>query len=124
MKFRVARHTDDFELIIRFYTDILGLEILGDFENHNNYSGIFIGQISSDWHLEFTKSLEPAIHHFDEDDLLVFYPATIQEFDQIIARFTENGIDRIKPKNPYWQHNGAVYTDPDGYGVVVVIPYG
>lgn len=123
MKFRVARHTGDFEPIIKFYTEFLGLEILGDFKGHNNYDGIFIGKKGGDWHLEFTKSREPADHHFDEDDLLVFYPANKEAFDQIIIRFTENNVEPIKPKNPYWQQNGVVYADPDGHGVVIVIPY-
>lgn len=120
MKFRVARHTDDFNLIKKFYVDILGLELLGHFDDHNNYDGIFIGKSTADWHLEFTKSTTPADHHFDEDDLLVFYPDNTEEFDQIIQRFTENQVKSIKPKNPYWEENGVTYIDPDGYGIIIV----
>ncbi len=43
MKLRVAGHTKDLELIIKYYRDILGLEIIGEFKNHNNYDGVFIG---------------------------------------------------------------------------------
>ena len=44
MTFRFARHTNDLEQIKSFYIDILGFELLGDFENHNDYDGIFIGK--------------------------------------------------------------------------------
>ena len=44
MKLRVARHTDDLEPIIKFYTDILGLEIIGEFKDHSNYDGVFLGK--------------------------------------------------------------------------------
>ena len=44
MQFRVARHTNKIEEISEFYTKIIGLEILGDFKNHSNYDGIFIGK--------------------------------------------------------------------------------
>ena len=36
MKFRYARHTNNLVSIIEFYTEIIGLEIIGQFENHSN----------------------------------------------------------------------------------------
>ncbi|MFN4152491.1 MAG: VOC family protein, partial [Candidatus Sericytochromatia bacterium] len=73
MKFRIARHTNNLEPLINFYTNYLGLELLGRFKNHSSYDGIFLGKKDLDWHLEFTMSDEKANHIFDEDDLLVFY---------------------------------------------------
>jgi len=43
MKFRVARHTDSLENIVTFYTNILGLQVLGDFKDHDNYNGVYLG---------------------------------------------------------------------------------
>ena len=74
MKLRVARHTNDLENIKSFYVNILGFEIKGGFENHNNYEGIFIGKPSENWHLEFTKSKEKININCNEEDYLVFYP--------------------------------------------------
>ena len=119
MKFRIARHTDNFLPIITFYTEILGLELLGSFENHNNYDGIFIGKRGADWHLEFTKSAENATHSFDEDDLLVFYIDTKSEYQAILNRFAENKVEIQQAKNPYWNENGTLVLDPDGYGIVI-----
>lgn len=119
MNFRIARHTFDFEPIIKFYIDILGLELLGKFENHNNYDGIFIGKSNANWHLEFTKSNQKADHKFDPDDLLVFYPQTLDEYNKIIDCFKENNVHSIKPKNPYWLENGVTYLDPDNHRIVI-----
>lgn len=44
MKLRFARHTNNLEKIKSFYINTLGLELLGSFENQNNYDGIFIGK--------------------------------------------------------------------------------
>jgi catechol 2,3-dioxygenase-like lactoylglutathione lyase family enzyme len=83
MKFRVARHTDSLEQIIKFYTDILGLEIIGEFKNHNNYDGVFMSKEGLDWHLEFTTSNAVANHKADKDDLLVFYVESEKEYSEL-----------------------------------------
>ena len=119
MEFRNARHTDNLELIEEFYTQIIGLEVLFSFENHNNYSGVFIGKKDHDWHLEFTASKNKAEHKFDIEDLLVFYPTSKEEYNTIVERIETNGIKKIKAKNPYWKDNGIMIKDPDGFGVIV-----
>ena len=119
MKLRVARHTDDLEPIIKFYRDILELEILGEFKNHNNYDGVFIGKDGLDWHLEFTTSSDIPVHEPDEDDLLVFYVESEKEYIKLKERFKDKGISPVVPRNPYWKENGLTYTDPDGFRVVI-----
>ena len=74
MKFRIARHTNNLNQLKSFYIDVLGFEVLGSFENHDNYNGIFIGKPQFDWHLEFTQSNEIVEFNYNEDDILVFYP--------------------------------------------------
>ena len=119
MILRIARHTDDLDAITVFYTTLLGLEIQGSFADHDGYSGIFLGKEGMGWQLEFTRSLSPADHRFDEDDLLVFYPETMEAYNDLLARLEVNGIQRHLPKNPYWEANGILIKDPDGYGVLV-----
>ena len=63
MTLRFARHTNDLEAIKSFYITILDFELLGSFENHNNYNGVFLGFQNADWHLEFTVSNEKTNHH-------------------------------------------------------------
>ncbi len=119
MKFRFARHTNDLVRLKTFYTNILGFELLGSFENHDNYNGIFIGKSNLDWHLEFTQSNEKANHNFDEDDLLVFYPETIQEYEHLISKIISEDIPFATSKNPYWNENGKMILDPDGYRIII-----
>jgi catechol 2,3-dioxygenase-like lactoylglutathione lyase family enzyme len=122
MKFRVARHTTNLQAIIDFYTQNLELEVLGSFENHSDYDGVFLGKKGLDWHLEFTVSSEAPKHHPDEDDLLVFYTQSLEEFNRIKANFDLHKYTPVLAKNPYWEEHGLTYLDPDGFRVVVVRP--
>lgn len=119
MKFRFARHTNNIDKLRLFYTNILGFEVLGSFENHNNYDGIFLGKQNLDWHLEFTQTDEIVAFNFNEDDILVFYPETIVEFDVLIENISKNNIYFIASKNPYWNTNGKMILDPDGYRIII-----
>lgn len=119
MEFRNARHTNDLQSIVKFYTNILGLEVLFSFENHNDYSGAFIGKSGRSWHLEFTMSKSKAHHSFDPEDLLVFYPKKKSEFDEIVARIDTHKIEKLKAANPFWDDHAIMIKDPDGFRVVV-----
>ncbi len=121
MTFRYARHTTDLSKIEEFYTDIVGLTKLGYFQNHNNYDGIFLGYENSNWHLEFTVSLEKPKRIFDDDDILVFYLNSEVELKQIKIRLRKNNILLETPKNPYWAENGVMVADPDGCNVIFAI---
>ena len=119
MKLRVARHTTDLEAIKTFYHDVLGLEILGTFESHESYDGLFLGLKDQNWHLEFTVSDQVPDHKPDEDDLLVFYTDNEAAYDLLLEKFTAAGIESIEPKNSYWKENARTYQDPDGFRIVI-----
>lgn len=119
MNLRIARHTDDLEKIEEFYVNILGFERLGGFQNHNNYDGVFIGKPKLDWHFEFTQSNAKANHTFDEDDVTVLYPKTILEYNILTNKLIANNISIITAKNPYWNENGKMFLDPDGFRIVI-----
>jgi catechol 2,3-dioxygenase-like lactoylglutathione lyase family enzyme len=122
MKFRVARHTDNLKEIIHFYNKFLGFAILGSFENHDNYNGVFLGLKNENWELEFTSSNEKPNHKTDEDDLIVFYTDTEDQFDEIISALRKENINPIKAKNSYWNRNGITVLDPDNFRVVIAKP--
>ncbi len=119
MKLRFARHTNNLEKIKSFYINVLGFELLGNFKNHNNYVGIFIGKPNLNWHLEFTKSSETVNFNFGEEDYLVFYPENEIEYQEILNRISENKIQLIESKNSYWNENGKLILDPDGFGIII-----
>ncbi|MRX69948.1 hypothetical protein SAMN06265349_101124 [Flavobacterium resistens] len=119
MFLRVARHTDDLKKIEDFYVNILGFEQLGEFLNHNNYNGIFIGKSGLDWHFEFTQSNNKAKHTFDEDDVIVLYPKSILDYNNLINKLEHHNISTIAATNPFWNENGKMIQDPDGYRIVI-----
>lgn len=118
MTFRYARHTFDLDRIERFYTEIVGLEKLGGFVNHNNYDGIFLGHKNSNWHLEFTTSTEKPKSKFDEDDILVFYVNSEAEIKNIKKILHQKNIKLETPLNPYWVENGIMISDPDHFKII------
>lgn len=119
MTFRYARHTNNLEQLKSFYIEILGLELLGGFENHDGYDGAFIGKQDENWHLEFTQSNEVPNHTFDDDDLLVFYPNSKLEFELLKEKLEHHSVQFVTSKNPYWNENGIQFLDPDGFGIVI-----
>tara|TARA_B100000809_G_C15112108_1_gene520997 strand:+ start:1314 stop:1688 length:375 start_codon:yes stop_codon:yes gene_type:complete len=122
MKIRIARHTSNLKEIIYFYHKVLGLDILGSFENHDNYDGVFLGLKDENWQLEFTTSDEKPTHKTDEDDLVVFYPESETHFKQIITSLKKADINFIDSKNPYWNNNGITVLDPDNFRLVIANP--
>ncbi len=119
MHFRYARHTAKLENLIYFYTAVLDFKILGKFENHDGYFGVFLGKEGENWHLEFTQNSEAPKHQFDDDDYLVFYPETSDEYNKILENLKKFEVPILEPKNPYWKDNGICFEDCEHYKIVV-----
>jgi len=119
MTFRFARHTNNLEPLKSFYCNVLGLEVLGGFENHDGYDGVFIGKTDENWHLEFTKSSEKVTFNFGEEDILVFYPNSKLEYDVLLEKIKNHSIELTTSKNPYWNENSLLFLDPDGYRIAI-----
>ncbi|MEN9323079.1 MAG: hypothetical protein RL699_859 [Bacteroidota bacterium] len=119
MTFRFARHTNNLNQLKNFYVNILGFELLSSFENHAGYSGIIIGYKNENWHLEFTKSEDVVVFNFHDDDNLVLYPSNKTDYDLIISRIRSYKIEFIQAKNSFWNENGKMFLDPDGYRIVI-----
>jgi len=119
MQFRAARHTHNLNAITQFYVVILNFDILSRFENHDNYNGVFLGKKELPWHIEITQSQEKVNHIFNPDDLWVFYPKTQQEYDAILLNIELHQIEVHQAKNPYWNSNGTLIKDPDGFNIII-----
>jgi len=105
--------------IERFYTEVLGLDKLGSFEKHDGYDGIFLGKEGFGWHLEFTTSMVEPDHYFDEDDILIFYPPSRDSFNVLLQNIHRHQVEILTAKNPYWNANGVLISDPDGCHVII-----
>jgi len=121
MKLRVARHTANLQPVIYFYCNLLGLEVLGSFQDHDGYNGVFIGLKNTGWHLEFTTSAQAPQHEPDDDDLLVFYQQSTGEYEALQHQLEAHHVPLVTAKNPYWNANGCTYSDPDGYRIVIAL---
>ncbi|MCB0760349.1 MAG: VOC family protein [Flavobacteriales bacterium] len=119
---RVARHTDNLEQLINFYQRIVGLSLLGRFEDHESYSGAFLGLTGAQWHLEFTTSPHPPVHTTDPDDALVLYVNSQEELNDQRATLERENIALVTNRNPYWNRHGITFRDPDGFLVIFAYP--
>ena len=117
---RIARPTDHFEEVIRFYTEGLGLSVIGSFENHEGFDGVMLGTPGALHHLEFTqKRGHSAGRAPTQENLLVFYLQDRQEWLDANQRMSNAGYQSVPSFNPYWDRLGKTYEDPDGYRVVL-----
>lgn len=118
---RVARPTDKLEEVVRFYTEGLGLTVIGSLQAHAGYDGVMIGLPGRDYHLEFTRHVEgspcPAPSH---DNLLVFYLEDKSAIERATERLHALGHRPAPPENPYWSERGLTFEDPDGWRVVLM----
>ena len=117
---RIARPVADPEGACAMYAGGLGLEKMGQFTDHDGFSGIMLGRKDLAWHMEFTRChhhpVEPAA---TEEDLLVLYYPDAAEWRLVCARMSEAGFTAVSAFNPYWSQKGKTFTDADGYRVVI-----
>ena len=115
---RVARPTDQMEAVIRFYTEGVGLMILGSFEDHEGFDGVMLGIPGAAYHLEFTRKRGHAAGRAPtQDNLLVFYIDDAEEWRRATERMSAAGYQPVQSFNPYWDRLGQTYEDPDGHRV-------
>jgi len=117
---RIARPTDHLGSVIKFYTEGVGLMVLGSFEDHEGFDGVMLGMPGTSYHLEFTRKRGHAAGRAPtQDNLLVFYIEDSQEWQQATERMSAAGYEPVPSFNPYWDRLGQTYEDPDGYRVVI-----
>jgi catechol 2,3-dioxygenase-like lactoylglutathione lyase family enzyme len=117
---RVARPTDHLEDLVRFYVDLLGLEQLDGFEGHDGVDGVMLGLPGAAYHLEFTRTRgHVAGRAPTRDHLLVFYVSDRAAWQAAVDRMAAAGHRPVPSFNPYWDHAGRTFEDPDGYRVVL-----
>jgi hypothetical protein len=84
---RIARPTDHFDEVLHFYTEGVGLTVLGSFEDHGGFDGVMLGLAGAPYHLDFTRKRgHIAGRAPTEDNLLVFYMPDKQEWQGAGAR--------------------------------------
>lgn len=110
---RLARHVSDIPTTVTFYQK-LGFKVIGSFENHSKYDGVFLS-LNDSYHLEFTSSDELPNRLADPDDLMVLYCSDHKEYERLNDLFETQVLTR----NPYWHDKGITIRDPDGQVIVI-----
>lgn len=117
---RIARPTNDFPPIKQFYCEGLGLKVLYEFSDHEDFDGIMLGSPSAPYHFEFTKKADhDAGRAPTEDNLTVFYLPDDAEWKAAVDRMTSAGHSAVTAFNSYWDRCGKTFEDPDGYRIVL-----
>lgn len=120
-QFRAARPTKSLEKIVEFYRDGIGLPVVGQFRDHEGFSGVMFGLPDARAHLEFTEGPHaPAAAPHPEENY-VFYVPDPAAAEAIVHRLAARGYASVPPANPYWARGGTTIADPDGFRVVVVV---
>lgn len=100
---RVARPTDQMETVIRFYRDGLGMEVLGQFLDHDGFDGVMVGYPGAAYHLEFTSNAGHRVGRAPtQDNLLVIYLPDADQWTAAISRLENAGYQPVPSFNPYW----------------------
>ena len=117
---RVARPTGNLPVLLRFYGEGLGLEQLATFRNHNGFDGVMLGRPQAPYHLEFTHQPgHGAGRAPTADNLLVLCLLRADEWQAAVQRMEAAGFAAVPAHNPYWDHLGRTFEDPDGCRVVL-----
>lgn len=118
---RLARPTRDLQTARRFWVDGIGLSVLWQSgpEVEGGHALLMVGAPGAAWHLEL---VEDVVAHGEgrrsPEDLLVLYLGTALTA-ALTERVIEYGGERVASRNPYWDHWGATFLDPDGYLLVL-----
>jgi hypothetical protein len=117
---RIARPTDNLCAVAAMYQRGLGFNVLAEFQNHEGFDGIILGNPDDQYHLEFTHHRGVSVGGAPTDDnLLVFYIEGKEHWQQSCERLEAAGFVRVPSYNPYWDMTGNTYQDVDGYRVVL-----
>lgn len=117
---RIARPVSTLSKSCAMYCNGLGLQKIGEFTDHDGFSGYMLGMDGLPWHLEFTQChAHPVLPSPSDEDLLVLYFPEKDSWLTTCANMDDAGFARVKSFNPYWDRKGVTFQDMDGYRVVI-----
>jgi len=117
---RIARPVSDLARSSALYCAGAGLSQLGEFSQHQGFSGIMLGYPDAGWHLELTFSHpHPVTPQPSPEDLLVLYQPNPEKWQWQCEQMLLAGFNPIAAFNPYRDQQGRTFIDPDGYRTVI-----
>lgn len=120
VQYRLARPTNQLDKVVAFYTQGLGLRVIGSFEAHDGYDGVMLGLPGETYHLEFTQHEDKTpLPPPTKENLLILYYDKPQEYLEAITKLKRFGAKEVAPENPYWINKSVTFEDPDGWRIVL-----
>ena len=117
---RIARPVSSLSRSCELYSQGLGLNKIGEFTDHDGFSGCMLGRKDLTWHLEFTQCHHhPVLPSPSAEDLLVLYIPERDSWKAACSDMDSAGFIRVESFNPYWDQKGVTFEDIDGYRVVI-----
>ncbi|MDJ0955840.1 MAG: VOC family protein [Arenicellales bacterium] len=119
-RIRIAKPTDNWDAVLDFYKNGVGLRQLSSFEDHDGYDGVMLGLPDESVHLEIIRHKNGlAAPAPTRDNLIVFYFSNHDDIEKLSARLNRHGYNPVQPANPYWAGRAVCFEDPDGWGLVL-----
>ncbi len=115
---RFARATTALDECRRFYDNVVGLEVLHEFRDHDGYDGVVLGLPDSSVQLELIRSgHQPGAEPHAENALVLY----LEDDGAALRSRLPEDVELLVPHNPYWARLGAfAIVDPDGWHVLAV----
>lgn len=123
-KLRLSRQTKDIELLLPFYRDGLGFEVLDRSENVDGMDTVLLGHKDWPYQFEFSqvRGQETAPRAPSAEHYRVFCIEEEEHWSVRLAAMFQAGVPQVTP--PVQYVNGkwpcVAYEDADGYRVVLV----
>lgn len=115
---RFARSSVNYDRTIRFYRDVLGLPVVGEFAGSFGEDGTIFGLPDTHVQLEIVRA-RGGVAAADPLDMLVFYLPGAAAVTAATAPLRTAGVPTDPAPHPYWvARGGIVHVDPDGRRVV------
>ncbi len=117
---RIARPVSDLPRAERMYKIGLTLETIADFEDHQGFDGVMLGDRDGYFHFEFTYCRHhPVVPSPSAEDLIVFFLPAQDDWNHRCAMLSQAGFSKVQSFNPYWDRLGRTFQDFDGYRIVI-----
>lgn len=118
---RIARPVTDLARAHAMYARGLGLTLLARFEDHEGFDGVILGLPGAAYHFEFTHCRQHEVVPTPTvEDLVVLYLPDADEWQHACTRMEAAGFASVASFNPWWDRQGRIFADPDGYRIVLV----
>jgi catechol 2,3-dioxygenase-like lactoylglutathione lyase family enzyme len=115
---RFARSSPNYDQTIRFYRDVLGLPVVGEFADSFGEDGTIFGLPDTHVQLEIVRA-RGGVTAADPLDMLVLYLPGQAAVAAATAPLRTAGVPTDPTPHPYWvARGGIVHVDPDGRRVV------